>query len=56
MRDRLYVFDTDLFLYATKNFELDDVLVPVIFLFVFGNDYIGAGYYFVLDERGAYMC
>jgi len=56
MGDRLYVFDTDLFLYSTENFELGDVLVPVLFLPAFGNDFFGAGYNFAIDMRGAYMC
>ena len=55
MGDRLYVFDTDLFLYTAMNFELGDVIVPVPFLFFFGNDFFGAGYHFVIDTRGAYM-
>ncbi len=50
------MFDTDLFLYAAENFELDDVLVPVPFIPAFGNDFVGAGYHFVIDTRGAYMC
>jgi hypothetical protein len=37
------------------NFELDDVLVPVPFIPV-GNDFFGAGYHFVIDTGGAYMC
>ena len=56
MGDRLYVFDTDLFLYSTENFELGDVLVPVLFIPAFGNDFFGAGYNFAIDTRGAYMC
>ena len=56
MGDRLYVFDTDLFLYTAMNFELGDVIIPVPFLFLFGNDFFGAGYHFALDIRGAYMC
>jgi len=50
------VFDTDLFLYAAENFELDDVLVPVPFIPAFGNVFVGAGYHFVIDTKGAYMC
>ena len=50
------MFDTDLFLYAALNFELDDVLVPVPFIPAFGNDFFGAGYHFVIDKGGAYMC
>ena len=50
------MFDTDLFLYFAENFELGDVLVPVPFIPVFGNDFFGSGYHFVIDTRGAYMC
>ena len=50
------MFDTDLFLYAALNFELGDVIIPVLFLFFFGNDIFGAGYHFVIDTGGAYMC
>ena len=56
MGDRLYVFDTDLFLYTAMNFELDDVLIPVPFIPTFGNDFFGAGCHFVIDTGGAYMC
>jgi hypothetical protein len=55
LEDRLYVFDTDLFLYIAVNFESENILVPVPFIPVFGNDFFGAGYHFVIDTRGAYM-